>query len=53
MIGLLLRLKLLLIQEHSSAIKNKDAGLYYDWGPDSMSYHPNVHTRPLNKRYTM
>jgi hypothetical protein len=50
---ILSRLKLLLTQEHSSAIKNKDAGLYYDWGPDSMSYHASVHMRPLDKRHTM
>jgi hypothetical protein len=47
---LLSRLKLLVAQEHSSEIKNKDAGVYFDWGPDSMSYHASVDVRPAWRR---
>jgi hypothetical protein len=45
---LLSRLKLLLTQEHSTAIRNKvNAGIYFDWGPDSMSYHASIDERSV------
>lgn len=47
---LLSRLKLLLAQEHSAEIKNKDAGVYFDWGPDSISYYASVKVRPTFRR---
>lgn len=33
---------LILLQEHSDAIRSKKGGVYFDWGPDSGSYHAHV-----------
>lgn len=37
---------LTLVSEHSSAIQSKRAGVFYDWGPDSGSYHAHIGDRP-------
>jgi hypothetical protein len=32
--------------ELAAAIRGADRGLYFDWGPDSATYHPHVRTHP-------
>jgi hypothetical protein len=33
-------------REAAAALKERSAGLYFDWGPDSLRYLPHVETRP-------
>ena len=40
------RTELMLTPEHSAAIQARHAGIFYDWGPDSGSYHSHVGDRP-------
>jgi hypothetical protein len=44
---LLRELHLAVSEAYSSGLKQGDKGLYFDWGPDSMRYHP--HLRPVPK----
>jgi len=37
---------LTLTPEQSEAIQSKKAGVFYDWGPDSGSYHAHIYDRP-------
>jgi hypothetical protein len=39
---LLSKLKLSLSQEHCAAMKDKGAGIFYNWGPESQTYRPYI-----------
>jgi len=41
---LLSKLKLSLNPEHCQALKEKNAGIFYNWGPESQSYRPYIDT---------
>jgi hypothetical protein len=38
-----------LSNEHSTAIRTIENGIYFDWGPDSRTYHAHVRRRPQGK----
>lgn len=40
------QLSLTLTPEQSQAIQSKKSGVFYDWGPDSGSYHAHIGDRP-------
>jgi hypothetical protein len=35
-------------REHAAALTDPNAGLYFDWGPDSSRYLPHIDTHPPN-----
>jgi len=39
--------RLQLTQEHATAI-SKGSGVYFDWGPDSKTYHAHIDSRPAS-----
>jgi hypothetical protein len=43
---LLHRFQVSLSQELAAALKDPEAGVYFDWGPDSARYHAHVEKRP-------
>jgi len=46
---LLSRINLSLRDDHASAMRSKDVGVFFDWGPDSLSYHAHLDERPEAK----
>jgi len=44
--SMLHKVTLTLTQEQATAIKDKHAGVYFDWGPDSMTYQSHVDEHP-------
>jgi hypothetical protein len=46
--ALLLSTTRLQLLEQQAASITKGAGVYFDWGPDSKSYHSHVDSRPVN-----
>ncbi len=42
-------INLSLSDEHATAMRNKDVGVFFDWGPDSQNYHAYVDERPKEK----
>jgi hypothetical protein len=40
------QIKLRLSEEQASALKEKHAAVYFDWGPDAGSYHAHVSRKP-------
>jgi hypothetical protein len=43
----LFRTSVTLTHQQTAEIKDKDAGVYFDWGPDSKTYHPHVDEYPM------
>jgi hypothetical protein len=43
---LLSKFKLSLSPEHCAAMKDKGAGIFYNWGPDSQSYRAHIDIKP-------
>jgi hypothetical protein len=39
-------IQLLLTAEFASKLEDPSAGLYFDWGPDSLRYHPHIDRKP-------
>lgn len=39
--------KLVVTRELASSLTSEDAGLYFDWGPDSNQYLPHIDKRPI------
>ena len=46
---LLSRLHLSVSKEFSNALRTRDCGIYFDWGPDSQQYHPHLDTHSDKK----
>lgn len=44
--SLLSEVKLTLPQHLAVRLRDSEAGVYFDWGPDSQSYHAHVEARP-------
>lgn len=51
--SLLCSVQLSLSQEHSEVLndKSQDAGIFFDWGPDSQTYHSYIDFRPESNRF--
>lgn len=43
---LLNTMHLVLTEQQATAINDKNAGIYFDWGPDSRKYHSHLDERP-------
>jgi hypothetical protein len=46
---LLSQLKLFLTKEQAEAIRDENAGVFFDWGPDSMTYHSHIDLNPAKR----
>ena len=46
---LLYRLRLSLSSEHATALKDRNVGVFFDWGPDSQKYHAYIDIRPARR----
>jgi hypothetical protein len=44
----LLSINLQITDSLANQLNNQNAGLYFDWGPDSQSYHPHIQIIPEN-----
>jgi hypothetical protein len=42
----LMAVRLVVSEAHATGLKDPDAGLYFDWGPDQQAYHAHVKKRP-------
>lgn len=47
---LLFQQTLSLSSEQAELLQKENAGIYFDWGPDSQKYHPHVETAPVNEQ---
>lgn len=45
----LFEVKLHVTDAHATALQNREAGIYFDWGPDQSVYHAHVENRPAKK----
>lgn len=44
---LLFQTSVTLAHQQAAELKDKDAGVYFDWGPDSKTYHSHVDVYPM------
>lgn len=43
----LLAIRIGISEQHAEKLKNRDAGIYFDWGPDQSRYHAHVDEHPV------